>query len=117
VAAAPVGSSSVDEASQEIQHINRCGWVPGHMLARSDGLGAVLDPVEARRSPPTGGLHARDFALAVIASVRFAPAALAQAASAQLPDQAWLTAARPARQLSWASLVWMSIDRRSRRRV
>jgi divalent metal cation (Fe/Co/Zn/Cd) transporter len=39
-----------------------------------------------------------------------APAARSQPASGYLPDQAWLTAARRARQLSWASLVWMSIE-------
>jgi divalent metal cation (Fe/Co/Zn/Cd) transporter len=39
-----------------------------------------------------------------------APAAASPAASTHLPDQAWLTAARRARQLSWASLVWMSVE-------
>jgi hypothetical protein len=39
-----------------------------------------------------------------------ASAALPQATNTQLADQAWLTSARRARQLSWASLVWMSIE-------
>ena len=38
------------------------------------------------------------------------PAAPAPTPSAPVRDAAWLTAARRARQLSWASLVWMSIE-------
>lgn len=45
-----------------------------------------------------------------LAELPIAPVAPSQTAGAQLPDQAWLTAARRARQLSWASLVWMSIE-------
>jgi divalent metal cation (Fe/Co/Zn/Cd) transporter len=38
------------------------------------------------------------------------PAAPSPPPSAPAPDEGWLTAARRARQLSWASLVWMSIE-------
>lgn len=39
-----------------------------------------------------------------------APADPSPAARVAVRDEAWLTAARRARQLSWASLVWMSIE-------
>jgi divalent metal cation (Fe/Co/Zn/Cd) transporter len=39
-----------------------------------------------------------------------APAAPSPPTSVPAPDEGWLTAARRARQLSWASLVWMSTE-------
>jgi divalent metal cation (Fe/Co/Zn/Cd) transporter len=39
-----------------------------------------------------------------------APAGPPPATSVAVRDEGWLTAARHARQLSWASLVWMSIE-------
>jgi divalent metal cation (Fe/Co/Zn/Cd) transporter len=46
----------------------------------------------------------------LISATELPMAAPAAAASLPVRDQAWLTAARRARQLSWASLLWMSVE-------